>query len=306
MNIKLKKQINKSFIALKNLRPKKLYCNFSNDLKTRRYKYFLNPNTLSFSPKLCLFPAKMCKLNPNKTLLQNINNVEKIEFFFNSVGKNKINTIPIVKSSNKMKKSISMDNILKTNKKYKYLKKSDIKNLTNENLDIGFLSNNPKTLFKDLEIQKIGPNSTLSKVKSKSINSSISNLKNNFYKTKENKMTMINLHKIKRKNLLDSEESIKEIREGNKKLKFSKSSLVDRYILKLINPDEIMEDYIQDNGKPFDRFTKFKKQANKEKIRVGTLLDDLTKVVSENQNQLHIYTMKLKTMKYSYLKENNN
>ena len=306
MNIKLKRQLNQSFIALKNLRPKKLYCNFSNELKIRRYKYFLNPNNLTFSPKLFLFPVKMCKLNPNKTLLQNINNVEKIEYFFNnSSEKKKINTIPILKSSKKMKKSISMENILKYNKIYKYLNKSNIQNLTNENLDIGVLDTNFKMLKKDLEIKKIEPTSKF-KIKSKNINTSISKFKNFFYKQKENKLTMINLYKMKRKNLLDSEESIKEIKEGNKKLKFSKSSLVDRYILKLISPDEIMEDYIQDKGKPFDRFTKFKKQANKEKIRIDNLLDNLTKIVSENEKQLHIYTMKLKTMKYSYLKENNN
>ena len=304
MNIKLKKQVNKSFIALKKLSPKKLYCNFSNKLEKKRYKYYLNPNTLSFSSKLCLFPMKMCKLNPNKNLFQNINNVEKIEFFFNnSLIKNKINHIPMLKTSKNMKKSISMDNILKENKTYKYLNKSNIQNLTKENQDIGFLNTYSKILYKGLEIKKINSTPKFIKINLKKNNSSISQLKNMFEQTKENKMTMINLNKIKRKNLLDTEESIKEIKKINTKLKFSKSSLLDRYILKLIDPDEIMEDYIQDKGKPFDRFTKFKKQANKEKIRVDKLLDDLTKIASDNEKQLHIYTMKLKSMKYSYLKE---
>jgi len=64
-----------------------------------------------------------------------------------------------------------------------------------------------------------------------------------------------------------------------------------------------MEDYVKDKGKPFDKYTKFKKQSIKQKYRIGNLLDNLKKVVSDNEKFLHIYTMKLKSKNYSKLRK---
>ena len=285
MNFKIDKKLNKCFSALKKLRPKKLNCNYINESNKESLNYVLDPTTLIFSPKSSLYPKKICKLSPKTHLFQNINNLDKTDFLFhdNKI-KKKPNYIKKIKISLNLKKSISTNNILKQNPFYKYLNKKELNNLTKDNLHIGFLSSNPKILIRDIHKKN---NSTSDIKRTKKTNtfksrrlSRLVNFLND--KVKENKMLIVNVNKTKKKNLLGFEDSsiiTKEMskEEENKEIGLNKNNLVDRFILKLIDPDEIMEDYLQDKGKPFDRYTKFKKQAVKEKNRVGRLLDYLTK-----------------------------
>ena len=285
MNFKIDKKLNKCFSALKKLRPKKLNCNYINESNKERLNYVLDPTTLIFSPKSSLYPKKICKLSPKTHLFQNINNLDKTDFLFhdNKI-KKKPNYIKEIKISLNLKKSTSMNNILKQNPFYKYLNKKELNNLTKDNLHIGFLSSNPKILIRDIH-KKNNSTSDIKKIKKTNTFKSrrLSRLVNFINdKVKENKMLIVNVNKTKKKNLLGFEDSsiiTKEMskEEENKEIGLNKNNLVDRFILKLIDPDEIMEDYLQDKGKPFDRYTKFKKQAVKEKNRVGRLLDYLTK-----------------------------
>ena len=285
MNFKIDKKLNKCISPLKKLRPKKLNCNYINESNKESLNYVLDPTTLIFSPKSSLYPKKICKLSPKTHLFQNINNLDKTDFLFhdNKI-KKKPNYIKEIKISLNLKKSSSTNNILKQNPFYKYLNKKELNNLTKDNLHIGFLSSNPKILIRDIHKKK---NSTSDIKKIKKTNtfksrrlSRLVNFIND--KVKENKMLIVNVNKTKKKKLLGFEDSsiiTKEMskEEENKEIGLNKNNLVDRFILKLIDPDEIMEDYLQDKGKPFDRYTKFKKQAVKEKNRVGRLLDYLTK-----------------------------
>ena len=285
MNFKIDKKLNKCFSALKKLRPKKLNCNYINESNKESLNYVLDPTTLIFSPKSSLYPKKICKLSPKTHLFQNINNLDKTDFLFhdNKI-KKKPNYIKEIKISLKLKKSISTNNILKQNPFYKYLNKKELNNLTKDNLHIGFLSSNPKILIRDIH-KKNNSTSDIKKIKKTNTFKSrrLSRLVNFINdKVKENKMLIVNVNKTKKKKLLGFEDSsiiTKEMskEEENKEIGLNKNNLVDRFILKLIDPDEIMEDYLQDKGKPFDRYTKFKKQAVKEKNRVGRLLDYLTK-----------------------------
>ena len=285
MNFKIDKKLNKCFSALKKLRPKKLNCNYINESNKESLNYVLDPTTLIFSPKSSLYPKKICKLSPKTHLFQNINNLDKTDFLFhdNKI-KKKPNYIKEIKISLNLKKSISTNNILKQNPFYKYLNKKELNNLTKDNLHIGFLSSNPKILIRDIH-KKNNSTSDIKKIKKTNTFKSrrLSRLVNFINdKEKENKMLIVNVNKTKKKKLLGFEDSsiiTKEMskEEENKEIGLNKNNLVDRFILKLIDPDEIMEDYLQDKGKPFDRYTKFKKQAVKEKNRVGRLLDYLTK-----------------------------
>ncbi len=285
MNFKIDKKLNKCFSALKKLRPKKLNCNYINESNKESLNYVLDPTTLIFSPKSSLYPKKICKLSPKTHLFQNINNLDKTDLLFNDNKiKKKPNYIKELKISLNLKKSSSTNNILKQNPFYKYLNKKELNNLTKDNLHIGFLSSNPKILIRDIH-KKNNSTSNIKKLKKTNTFKSrrLSRLVNFINdKVKENKMLIVNVNKTKKKKLLGFEDSsiiTKEIskEEENKEIGLNKNNLVDRFILKLIDPDEIMEDYLQDKGKPFDRYTKFKKQAVKEKNRVGRLLDYLTK-----------------------------
>lgn len=285
MNFKIDKKLNKCFSALKKLRPKKLNCNYINESNKESLNYVLDPTTLIFSPKSSLYPKKICKLSPKTHLFQNINNLDKTDLLFNDNKiKKKPNYIKEIKISLNLKKSISTNNILKQNPFYKYLNKKELNNLTKDNLHIGFLSSNPKILIRDIH-KKNNSTSDIKKIKKTNTFKSrrLSRLVNFINdKVKENKMLIVNVNKTKKKKLLGFEDSsiiTKEMskEEENKEIGLNKNNLVDRFILKLIDPDEIMEDYLQDKGKPFDRYTKFKKQAVKEKNRVGRLLDYLTK-----------------------------
>ena len=285
MNFKIDKKLNKCFSALKKLRPKKLNCNYVNESNKESLNYVLDPTTLIFSPKSSLYPKKICKLSPKTHLFQNINNLDKTDFLFNDNKiKKKPNYIKELKISLNLKKSSSTNNILKQNPFYKYLNKKELNNLTKDNLHIGFLSSNPKILIRDIH-KKNNSTSDIKKIKKTNTFKSrrLSRLVNFINdKVKENKMLIVNVNKTKKKKLLGFEDSsiiTKEMskEEENKEIGLNKNNLVDRFILKLIDPDEIMEDYLQDKGKPFDRYTKFKKQAVKEKNRVGRLLDYLTK-----------------------------
>ena len=67
-----------------------------------------------------------------------------------------------------------------------------------------------------------------------------------------------------------------------------KYSLTDRFLLKFLDPDELMDDYIEGNNKPFDRFTKFKKGSVKEKERVMQLIRELNQISLSNEKKLKI------------------
>ena len=77
---------------------------------------------------------------------------------------------------------------------------------------------------------------------------------------------------------------------------FKRYSMTDRLILNLLDPDELMDDYVE-GAKPFDRFTKFKKFSNKEKERVYHLIRGLKGIEAANERKLKVYIANIKRKK---------
>ena len=78
------------------------------------------------------------------------------------------------------------------------------------------------------------------------------------------------------------------------------SSLMDKFILRSAEPDEVIEDSVHSANKPFDRYSKFKKTCKREKIRVDNLVHDLNKANSVNEELIRIHINSIKKLKRTY------
>lgn len=219
-------------------------------------------------------------------------------------------------------------------KRLKYLNEGEINNMTSSTLDIGFLKSNPSVFLgikskKDLKVSKSSSNfyvrkqtKKLTKGKTFSVehkeNNEIAstdkmNIKhslsivNKINTIQHNKIFLANINKTKQEKLAHLIEGPSSQRSDSststsKGFCVKRCSMMDRFLLKLIDPDECLEDYVIENDKPFDKFSKFKRQCAKEKRRVDGLIDDLNKAVSMNEKLLKVYTTRLKS-KNKYVKE---
>ena len=84
-----------------------------------------------------------------------------------------------------------------------------------------------------------------------------------------------------------------------KRMSLKRFSLIDRLILNLVDKEGLLEDYAFGTEKPFDKYSRFRKMCEKEKLRVGELLYELHKAPSVNDEKLKAYINKLKWMKHS-------
>ena len=75
-----------------------------------------------------------------------------------------------------------------------------------------------------------------------------------------------------------------------------RSSMLDRFLLKLMDPNEIIEDYIGDDGKNRQMYQmmKLKRQCVKAKWKVEKLLNDVKKTAVINNSKLKVYVTRLK------------
>lgn len=218
----------------------------------------------------------------------------------------------------------SKQSTLKAYKRLKYLNVKEINDLTSDQLDTGFLKNNPKNFLSTTsknELKnslKLGRNPSRRKTKSLrkkiifekqdsdentkndlSIVQKIKNVKNskiflaNINKSKQTKIA----HLIDKTDVPPMSQRTDSSTSTQKGFSVKRFSMMDRFILKLVDPDECVEDYVNESDKPFDKYTKFKRQCVKEKKRLSELIDDLNKAVSLNENLLKIYTTQLKSTK---------
>jgi hypothetical protein len=69
-----------------------------------------------------------------------------------------------------------------------------------------------------------------------------------------------------------------------------------RFLLKLMDPNEIIEDYIGDNGKNRQMYQmmKLKRQCVKAKWKMEKLLNDVKKTAVINDSKLKVYVTRLK------------
>ena len=219
-------------------------------------------------------------------------------------------------------------------KRLKYLNENEINDMTSSTLDIGFLKSNPSVFLgikskKELKASKSSSNFYIrkqTKKLSRGKTFSVEHKENNditstdkmsikhslsiVYKLntiQHNKIFLANINKTKQEKLAHLIEGPSSQRSDSststsKGFSVKRCSMMDRFLLKLIDPDECLEDYVIENDKPFDKYSKFKRQCAKEKRRVDGLIDDLNKVVSMNEKLLKIYITQLKS-KNKYVKE---
>lgn len=293
----------------------------------------------SFSPKppkkiLINLPIKneivptnsISSINDSTFTRQPTKNSSKCFLFNKSLGstlslkterKNKMHQLALCPMSSKQ-------STLKAYKRLKYLNVKEISDLTSEQLDIGFLKNNPKSFLgtkskNELKNNlKLGRNPSRRKTKSLGNKNTYEkqdtdeNTKNDLSivqkikKVKNSKIFLANINKSKQTKIahLFEKNDIPPMSQRTdsststqKGFSVKRFSMMDRFILKLIDPDECVEDYVNENDKPFDKYTKFKRQCMKEKKRVSELINDLNKAVSLNEKLLKIYTTQLKSTK---------
>ena len=205
-------------------------------------------------------------------------------------------------------------NILKNFPNYKYLSLSTLDRLTSNNLEIDFLKDKPLIQVQNFSNRKHQsleitsrtrtPVSPLNKTPNKRPNKIFFA---NINKTKQNKFTNL----ISKLTLNHSENSSKDNKSKNVEQKREKSfeqnpneflslkhfSIMNKFILKLVDPDEMIQEHTLEGNKPFDRFTKFKKMCAREKTRVCGLVNDLHKAPFVNKEQIKVYLSKIKKLK---------
>ena len=220
--------------------------------------------------------------------------------------------------------------------KLKHLNNLSIEQLTSSNLDIGFLKNNPKIQVKmmskqhlkeqELEALKANKSKVVNVNKHTNTNTSENKiefgLEYNIKKLTQSKVFLANINKTKEQHLMNlfgklthnkvdknksksqqqHKHQLSQVEYNDKEYKrisLKKFSLIDRLILNLVDKEGMLEDYAMGTGKPFDKYSRFRKICEKEKIRVGELLYELHKAPSVNEEKLKAYINKLKWMKHS-------
>ena len=122
---------------------------------------------------------------------------------------------------------------------------------------------------------------------------------------KNNKLLFANMGVSKKRSLLQLATQSKEFSKSNtedtisndlflQKGKIKRSSLVDRYVFKIANPDGVMEDYIIEEDKPGDKYKRFKNQIMKGKNKVYRLIQDVKRTQMISDTMISVYITRLK------------
>ena len=180
--------------------------------------------------------------------------------------------------------------------KLKYLNNSTLHNITTSKLDVGFLkeSRNVNVLYditkdvhkqQEMQARKTNRKSTRFFPFKKKTNANVNNAKS------ESKLNGIANKKLFLANVNKS----KQLQMNKCLSSLKRSSMLDRFLLKLIDPNEIIEDYIGDGkNKQIYQMMKLKRQCVKAKCKVEKLLNDVKKTAVVNDSILKVYLTRLK------------
>ena len=83
------------------------------------------------------------------------------------------------------------------------------------------------------------------------------------------------------------------------KANIKRSSLVDKYLFKIANPDGVIEDYYVDNDKPSDKYKRFRNQITKGKNKVYRLIQEVKRTQTFSDTMIKVYMTKLKGKHYA-------
>lgn len=98
--------------------------------------------------------------------------------------------------------------------------------------------------------------------------------------------------KVSSSKLLKANLSQKQLNLYNTGLKtrVRRSSIIDRFMFKLINPDSVIEDYYHVyDSKAEDYYAMFKKQLLKTKLKMTKLIDNVQKAASMNESMMKVH-----------------
>jgi hypothetical protein len=84
-----------------------------------------------------------------------------------------------------------------------------------------------------------------------------------------------------------------EENKNTKPFQLYRTSILDKMILKITNPEEIFEDYLLDN-RPGDNYIRFKINLKKQKIKIEKLLIELRASQKKSDYEIKKYNPKLK------------
>ena len=247
---------------------------------------------ISLNKTKCLLKYRKCfgqKQNsyvinkiPNSDLrIHNSNNPSDINEHKNSsfIMKNE-STIAVSPSSirkNKLKRKVntSCDSLTKTNNcSQKSLHIS--KNLSDE--CIKFLSCIHTTKADHMEENK---NKTINATKSFSSRLYEENNQNNCLRDKILNLQMLKKREIKNKSVFNAK----------------KYKMIGEYLVHVLNNDEICDDYIVGNYKPFNRFINFQKQSLNKKVDIKNTIEELNKIRTNNELILKFYIADIRKRK---------
>ena len=80
---------------------------------------------------------------------------------------------------------------------------------------------------------------------------------------------------------------------NTKPFQLYRTSILDKMILKITNPEEIFEDYLLDN-RPSDNYIRFRINLKKQKIKIEKLLIELRASQKKSDYEIKKYNPKLK------------
>ena len=200
----------------------------------------------------------------------------------------------------------------KNNNKYKINKNKRVTFLINENINNNSLNFNKKT---DLS-NSSNKNNSLNNFSSiyNSLNNSLLKSKNNPIKIKNkivyhkkkfsSKILNANLNhhqdyeKVQKlKNINNFLDTIPQENINKKKIYLRRDSFIDKLLLKMTNPDEVFEEYVQ-TEKPGDKFIRFKNHLIKNKNLINKMIQDSILLQKKSDNFLLHYNPLINKTKY--------
>ena len=309
-NIKTNKKfnnVNKNLLNVLYKTPKKILKENKNrkfSLPGIYYKNFNNvnngDNNNNNKIKIAIYkkiPEIEKYFNINDKIINNLKSKESMGLFeenFSSFSKNynhRKNCLSL--SINKKKKLKGILNLKNVKQRKKHIQFIDRKNLRLKTSPIRksqsniFLDDNKSNIL-NKSIESPSSSSKKKRIKKSSTLSANFKYKKDYFKIKSIK-SISSLSSYVNINNNNNEEENK----NTKPFQLYRTSILDKMILKITNPEEIFEDYLLDN-RPGDNYIRFKINLKKQKIKIEKLLIELRASQKRSDYEIKKYNPKLK------------
>lgn len=294
----------------KEIKPQMITPFYSGKQESKMKIYFENENKINYHHSNKIF-NKTKQFN-TITSIQTKNNNSKVSVGLNPLsssysGNKKKAHVNFFLNHNKPKANYKNPKTPKVNNKkypfllsnktrFKYLNQKDIDDVLNLNTTDSITITDPdrlntQTVYSSINNTRI-PNVNIKKEETGIVNNntlgntSEDNSGNMFDKIKNKELTKILLGNI-------SKQANQILGKKGITINPKKYSMTARFILKLRDPQDCIEEHIVQNVHPEDKFRKFKILLSRQKNKNLKLLNDLKETAVVNDNLLKVYMMKL-------------